>query len=398
MVTRKTNEQPARRPASRQRSLFPVELPAPAKVNGPDVPCAIAPVEKRRDGGTRYWCSTHCADATAKGGTQAKKCRAADRVPVREDEIKTLDLDKYHGGVALWGAVPAVYDTTRRPMDSGIHIHARPKAGSDKEIDLTYRAVRLVGKNLPSEGIVVNETDAIYYMVSSVFGFSMSFVPCTHCGCPHLDKDWFSVHPHRRHLCAGCGKHFRDRIRGIGNPIIGVRDACGADEHKISLAPKKLNIKQSLYPGGIQIWGSNPAFLWTQPKDEEEGIHVHAFLTEDQENPTIDDTFSEVILDGVELDPHMVRVLMAQNVLPSLKGRVISLDCPHCDQPGFDAGEAAYVPASTHNCPECGRKFPTVGRTRNVVVNPLPAILADLARFAPRPPQEHRLDLLPETL
>lgn len=398
MVTRKTSDGPASRPAGRQGSLFAPDLSSPGKVAGPDVPCAIAPVEKRRDGGTRYWCSAHRADATAKGGTPTQKCRAADRVPVGADEIKTLDLDQYRGGVALWGAVPAVYDTTRHPMDSGIHIHARPEAGSEKEIDLTYRAVRLVGKGLPPEGIVVNETDAIYYMVSSVFGFAMSFVPCAHCGWPHLDKDWFSVHPHRRHLCAGCGKHFHDRVRGIGNPIVGVRDACGADEHKVSPAPKKLNIKQSLYPGGIQIWGSNPAFLWTQPKDEEEGIHVHAFLTEEQEDPTVDDTFSEVIIDGVELDPHMVRVLMAQNVLPSLGGRVMSLDCPHCDQPGFDAGEAAYVPGSTHTCPECGRQFPTVGRTRNVVVNPLPAILRDLAAFAPRPPQQHRLDLLPETL
>jgi hypothetical protein len=91
-----------------------------------------------------------------------KKCRAADRVPLRNEEIEALDLDKYRGGVALWGAVPAVYDRTRRPVDSGIHVHARPKADSEKEIDLTFRAVRLVGKNLPPDGIVVNEVDAIY--------------------------------------------------------------------------------------------------------------------------------------------------------------------------------------------------------------------------------------------
>ena len=94
----------------------------------------------------------------------------------------------------------------------------------------------------------------------------------------------------------------------------------------------------------------------------------------------------------------MVRVLMAQNVMPSLKGRVRSMDCPNCGHPGFDAGEAAYVPAPTHTCSECGRQFPTPGRTRNVVANPLPAILAELAKLAPRPPQQHRLDLLPETL
>ena len=146
------------------------------------------------------------------------------------------------------------------------------------------------------------------------------------------------------------------------------------------------------------MWGSNPAFLWTQPRPEEEGIHVHAYLTEEQEEPTVDETFAEVIIDGVRLDPVMVRVLMAQNVLPSLRGRVQSMTCPNCGHSQFDASEAAYVAGPTHICLECGGLFPTPGRMRNVVANPLPAILGELAKLAPRSPQQHRLDLLPETL
>lgn len=196
MVAQNTKRTTRHTPTS-QRSLFAPRLPSAADVSGPDTRCAISPIEKRRDGGTRYWCSAHRADATAKGGKPAKRCRGADRVSLADDQIEVLDLDKYRGGVALWGAVPAVYDTTRRPMDSGIHVHARLRPQAVKELDFTYRAVRLVGKRLPAEGILVNENDAIYYMVSSVFGFSMSFVPCTHCGWPHLDKDWFSVQPCR---------------------------------------------------------------------------------------------------------------------------------------------------------------------------------------------------------
>jgi hypothetical protein len=290
-----------------------------------------------------------------------------------------------------------VYDTTPQPMDRGIHVHARLTPESEKELDFTYRAVQLVGKGLPDEGAVVSDIDAIYYMISSVFGFPMIYVTCTHCGWPHLDKDWFAVHPHRRHLCAGCGKLFHDQVTGIGNPIMGVREACGFEEHKVALAAETLDIKQSEYPGGIQIWGSNPAFLWTQPKHEEEGIHVHAYL-EGRTEPKMDETFREVTIDGIQLDPVMVRVLMAQNVMPSLKGRVRSMGCPNCGHPQFDAGEAAYVPAPTHTCSECGRQFPTPGKTRNAVANPLPAILAELAKLAPRPPQQHQLDLLPETL
>jgi len=149
------------------------------QVRGPETACEVVPIEKRRDGGTRYWCRTHRSDATAKGGTPERRCRAADTIPIRPEDIHTLDLDKYLGGVALWGAVPAVYDTTRLEMDRGIHAHARPTLESKKEIDLTFRAVRLVGKRLPTEGVLVTETDAIYYMVSSIFGFPMLFVTCT---------------------------------------------------------------------------------------------------------------------------------------------------------------------------------------------------------------------------
>jgi hypothetical protein len=397
MSGQRTNHRTSRGQVGRQQSLLASNQYSAVEVTGPAVSCDVVAIEKRRDGGTRFWCRAHRADATAKYGKPASKCRAADSIPIHF-QAKILDLDRYLGGVALWGAAPAVYDTTKLPMERGIHVHARPTPKSEKEIDLTFEAVQIVGKGLPGEGIVVNQIDAIYHLVSSVFGFTTRFVTCTHCGWPHLDKDYFSVHPHRRHLCAGCGKHFHDRARGIGNPIVAVRDACGTAEHRLVQAPENLTIKQSEYPGGIQIWGSNPAFLWTQPKPEEEGIHVHAFVTDSQEEPTVDDTFAHVVIDGVRLDPVMVRMLMAQKVLPLLNDRVRSANCPDCGHPQFDTGEAAYTPLPIHTCSECRREFAIPGRTRNTVINPLPAILAELAKQAPRPPQQDRLDLLPETL
>jgi hypothetical protein len=363
----------------------------------PGTPCLVAAVAKRRDGGTRYWCSVHKADATAKYGKPASKCRAADEPPLRPEDILDLNLDKYLGGVALWGAVPAVYDTTRLDMDRGIHVHARPKPGDKKEIDWTRRAVRLKGSKLPKDGLLVNEIDAIYYMVSSVFGFQMSYVRCTHCLWPHLDKDFFSVHPHHRHLCAGCGRHFRDSEDGIGNPIMGVRPACGVGEHRTAATKEDLEISQAEYLGGIQIWGSNAAFIWTGDHQEAEGIHVHAYR-EGQKEPELDETYREVVIDGVRLEAEMVRVLMAQNVMPSLKGRVRSVNCPACKRPQFDKGEAAYAPSATHTCSSCGHDFVASGRLRKAIANPLPAILEGVAKTAPRKPQHHRLDLRPETL
>jgi hypothetical protein len=137
-------------------------------------------------------------------------------------------------------------------------------------------------------------------MVSSVLGFAMKFVSCPLCDLPHLDKDWFSVHPHRRHLCAGCGKHFRDTERSIGNPIAKV-SATFLRRRPIKPAKKVIEIDQSKYPGGLQIWGSNPALVWTARRSEEQGIHLHVF-SEDGSSTILDETYSRVTIDGVPIE------------------------------------------------------------------------------------------------
>ena len=376
----------------RQKALFP-----PARDHSEGA-CEVVAVGKRRDGGTRYWCLLHKADATAKYGRRSNKCRAAHIEPISERETFVLDVDKYKGGIALWGAVPAVYDTTTLAMDRGIHVHARVSADAEKEMDRTFRAIRILGYPLTDGGIMISELDAIYYMISSVFGYGINDVRCTHCGYGHLDRDWFSVHPHQRHLCAGCGKHFRDIQVGIGNPIAALQQILGGPASKPVLSKRSLSIRQSDFTGGIQIWGSNPAFLWTANRPEEEGIHVHAFRRPGDEIPDHDETYGEVVIDGIQLDAQMVRLLMAQNVMPSLKNRVRSLDCPKCGNAVCATGVAAYSPICDQKCSECGYGFRTPGRIRKVVSNPLKKVLTQLERNAPRKPRQHDLELLTETL
>jgi hypothetical protein len=376
---------------------FELFRPQTKKASKRSVTCDITPVGKRRDGGTRYWCLVHKADATAKYGRRAKVCRAAHLPPILPHEILRLDLDQYPGGVALWGAVPPIYDTTRLPLDFGIHVHARNASGGDKSIDHTYRGVRLIGGRLPSEGVLVSEIDAVYYMVSSVFGFDTRHVRCTFCGYPHLDKDWFSVHPHRRHLCAGCGKNFRDTVLGIGNPIRATQEILGLCQRDPTEATKTISLRQCDYLGGIQIWGSNPAIIWSSEKPEEAGIHVHAHK-QDGEPADHDDTFSIVEIDGVRLDPVMVRTLMAQNSLPHLEARVVPLTCDRCGGMEFSAGEQAFTPVVGRACSKCGGRLSGPTRLRRTIGNPLIATLERLATSAPRPPQKHTTGLLPETL
>jgi predicted nucleic acid-binding Zn-ribbon protein len=359
--------------------------------------CNIVSVGRRRDGGTRYWCLTHKADATAKYGVPAEQCKRPRTAIADDGEMLTLDLDLYPGGIALWGAVPPVYDTTEFGIDRGIHVHARPANGGSKSIDQSYRRLRVIGKHLEEPGIVISELEAIYYMASSVFEYPMSRIACTFCGHLHLDKDFFSVHPHRRHLCANCGRHFQDFQKGIGNPICGIREACQVSSKPPISPDRPLNIRQENYPGGIQIWGTNPSFLWTGEASEEDGIHVHAF-SELGASATIDETYSKVTIDGVTLNPVMVRVLMAQKALPSLKGRVTSLSCPACGNDQFDYSPAAHTPRAVRPCSICSKEIKSSGSIRNVVSNPLVGILDRLAVAAPRAVQKHELDLEPETL
>jgi hypothetical protein len=345
----------------------------------------------------RYWCLAHKADATAKYGRELAVCRGAGIQPISEEETLALNLDQFAGGVALWGAVPPVYDTTRLPLDRGVHVHAREIPGGDKVDDTTFRAVRVTGGKLSAGGLTISEFDAVYYMVSSVFGFGVRFIECSLCGYPHLDKDWFSIHPHRRHLCAGCGRHFRDTATGIGNPIAELQRATGLATQEPVPAARSLNIIQSDYPGGIQIWGSNPAIIWTAAKAEEAGIHIHAFKG-DSDRPEIDDTFSMVTIDGVTLDPAMVRTLMAQNALPHIAGRVFSMQCVDCNRPAFDEDEEAFTPEVGRRCSQCGGNLTGSGRVRKAISNPLIEVLERLAFKAPGPPQRHSLGFLPETL
>jgi hypothetical protein len=203
----------------RQFELLPAD-----QITSPDGTCRIMPVGRRRNGHMRYWCIAHKADATGKHGQILARCRGADTRPISTEEMLTLDLDQFEGGVALWGAVPPVYDTTRLPLDRGIHVHAREAAGGVKVHDQTFRAVTLIGRKVPTAGITISEIDAVYFMVSSIFGFGVRYIECSVCGYPHLDVKRRAIGTPDRHAKrTPLGR--RDRLV----PVANGRDPRGAE-------------------------------------------------------------------------------------------------------------------------------------------------------------------------
>lgn len=182
----------------------------------------------------------------------------------------------------------------------------------------------------------------------------------------------------------GLRQAFQDSTKGIGNPIRSLQEACGAKIQPPVDPNRPLDIRQEDFPGGLQVWGTNAAILWTGEKSEEEGIHVHGLDAEGRH--VFDETYSTVRIDGVTLDPTMVRTLMAQRALPSLRGRILTVDCESCGTAQFDTGEASYTPTAVRSCTVCGNSLRARGRFRNVVSNPVVDQLEQLTRFAPRPP------------
>ncbi len=359
--------------------------------------CDIAPVGKRRDGGTRYWCLAHKADATAKYGRRAVVCRAAHLPPILPEEILELDLDEYTGGIALWGAVPPIYDTTRLPLDFGIHVHARKIAGGDKNIDQTYRGVKLKGSRLPTEGLMVSEVDAVYFMVSSVFGFNTRFISCTFCGYPHLDKDWFSIHPHRRHLCAGCGKNFHDTAIGVGNPIRATQDALGLLPQKRRGRERRFHFDSPTFLAAYRSGALIPQSFGPLRCPKKKAFTCTP-SSATAKFPIVTILIPVSRLMDSNLDPIMVRTLMAQKSLPHLLGRVISLRCDLCGHMEFSADEMAFTPVVERQCSKCHGRLKGATRLRRTIANPLLASLERTSENAPRPPQQHVTNLLSETL
>lgn len=294
-----------------------------------------------------------------------------------------LEPAEFPGGVALWGAVEPVYNTSSEPVERGIHVHARERAGGRKSIDQTFDAVELpVRRDLYNdERVLITAETAVAFYISRFLNRTVVGLFCPLCNTPHLDSDWYAVKPHRVHLCHGCNRLFRQEVRRVSNPLEMVRHQLG-----VASAPAKpirakgdLEIRQVDYPGGLQIWASNPALIWTSPRREKEGIHVHGWHRPSV-RPRLDGTFGRVRIDEIELDEAQLRVFMAQNALAYLKGKVVALDCPSCGSYVFNQGDAAFRPKNEHCCDSCGTAFATRNR-RRVVSNPFVATVKALRRL-----------------
>jgi transposase-like protein len=325
--------------------------------------CKIEYINKFRNGKPKYWCKTHFAIASAKNGEVPLECEKHNQPPISENDKFILNPADWEGGIGIWGSLDPVYNTSAdSDHHPGIHLHARANEEGEKQIDYTFKEVDIKapeGDLFGEKYIRLNTEIAHAYTASMVFGKKMKYLLCPHCGQPHIDADYFSVTYHRKHMCTYCGKDFIDTEPGISNPVVEVQRIfkSSMEQRTLDLVTRQLIISQKDYPGGIQIWGSNPAIIWTAGRKEEHGIHVHVYKDRFGPEALKDDTFGTVIIDGIKLSDTQIRCLMVQQSLKNVISYVTSLRCPNCHESHFDRGDNGVMPHQEHFCEKCKTNF-----------------------------------------
>jgi predicted RNA-binding Zn-ribbon protein involved in translation (DUF1610 family) len=328
-------------------------------------PCDIKWEVKKRNGKPNWWCHTHGLDASAPDGHSLDQCSGSwfDPTP---DEMQT-EIDAADGELAVWGAIGPALKIGKVPREPGkVHVHHRPVAGDQKDLDESFDIVTVRNGNAT---VVIEGMAAKAFSISELTGMTVVPLTCPHCGEVHIDELMFATNPHIKHLCNSCGRNFRDRTPSISNPLGDAQERLGlgrlADPVRVD---RPLELSSAEY-SGIAMWPSNRAILSTMTRPEDEGIHVHTWG--DYGKLDHDDTYSPVTLDGEVIDERALRLLAVQHELVRQENKpppIVSLACTECGHSILSPTEG-WVQASTHHtCDSCG----TENRTRRKsFLNPL---------------------------
>lgn len=288
-----------------------------------------------------------------------------------DTDMLTLELNHFPGGVAIWGALPAVLDTTHEGFDRGVHVHARKGDSPKKVIDKTFATVDLVWK---SERFLITEASSVSFTMSSIFDIEIIELICPACGHSHLDQGYDAVIPHTTHPCEHCGHIMQTDRPVVANELISLKHKIGDGTiQRPSTQPdRSIRLDPKIHKGGFQIWGSNPSIIWTANRLEESAIHVHAYAEDGSR--IVDNTYSHVFVGDKKLDIEMIRVYQIQKALPNLS--LTTIYCPSCQYAQFDQGIDAVRPTQKRTCYHCHTDF----NSNLVVSNPADDLLKSLTQ------------------
>jgi hypothetical protein len=292
-----------------------------------------------------------------------------------------LDLEEYPGGVGMWpGLIPAFSSRPGGTKESGngIHVHARKHADRPKNIDLTYQQVQIkVPENFSDHRLVdkgyfsINISAARAYWASSVYEVNLKCLYCPKCGKAHLDDGLESIIPHTKHTCRFCSNVFESLEETVSNPIVGLWQIFEGvhSTSPATMVDRQITINLAEYSGGIEIWGTAPAIFWTFKSNQDAGMHLHAFSGKTK--MTIDETYSTILVNEIEISHKSIRYFQTQMTMPHLKGKVKTVFCPSCGEAVLDTGLNAVYPHTQFTC----TKLHSFETEQAVVSNPAMTLL-----------------------
>lgn len=329
-------------------------------------PCDIRSEVKNRNGTERHWCFTHGQPAWRPDGEPMEQCAGAFFDEVSEEGI--LEVDLQTSRVGIWGALPpAISMGDVLDEDSGgVHVHVRDAGDDEKILDRSFEMVRL---RRGDNDLLIEGTAAVAFSISQMLSEPLVVLRCPkqHCGALHLDELQFATGPHRKHQCNRCGRAFVDADGpSISNPLADAHVRLGLPPSPAPVRPDRpIHLRTDEY-AGIAVWPSNPAVVWSMPTAEEEGIHVHAW---DQHGEVVlDETYSELTLDGVAIQEDALRSLAAMRGLAHSEAETVDLPCANCGQGLQSVPDPRLVTSTTHLCAACGATSRT---RRRCFVHPL---------------------------
>jgi len=270
--------------------------------------CDIVGAGKFRHGAPRWWCRTHHTYWGTKADLHSfqgeMNCGNHDQpmsYQVSPFEINMNDFAE----VGIWCSMPAAISTfqikNRRPK---IHVHIRPDKNGKKVTDRDFNAISI--RYNKEQDLFNAEISFVNITPPSAFEFVNALedsvivdcINCKKCGYPHLDLGDFGITPHKKHFCGNCGFDSTwSKKPIISTPLQPLHDAFPASLNFID-PDRTLNLDD--YQGcDYIVWASTPAILWTADRPQEKGIHVHVMKGNER---VVDDTFSEVILNGKKLE------------------------------------------------------------------------------------------------
>lgn len=273
------------------------------------LPCDLLPAGKMRNGAAQWWCRMHqkhwgtTADIAGMLASGSKHCAHHLQPMCFVTDPPVVAVDD-RAGLTITCELPAAISTC------GEALPRRPGVCVD---GVAVEALILQTGPSAAERIHIAPPSAFEYVLALEAGLDMGCVDCRECGHAHWDLGDFGRAPHRKHLCANCGRHTTwSKTAFVSTPLYPLQQRF---RHGTVFEDAAQSIDIDNYAGcAVSVWSSLPAVLWTQARPQPRGIVVRI---DNGDKRLVDGVFGTVVYQGQHLQRDQLWQAMLANTITS---------------------------------------------------------------------------------